>query len=186
MAADGRVEPGDDDRVPAPAALLPAEAPEGAIVEYAEAGEAVAAALAARLREQGGALLALDYGYSEPALGDTLQAMTKHGRADPLVEPGTVDVTAHVPFGALARAARDAGAAAHGPLPMGLFLQRLGLPQRAAVLARAAMAAGKRDQAGLILSGAERLVAPEGMGRLFKALCICHPGLPTPPGFEAA
>jgi len=22
------------------------------------------------------------------------------------------------------------------------------------------------------------------MGRLFKALCLCHPGLPTPPGFE--
>jgi SAM-dependent MidA family methyltransferase len=41
-------------------------------------------------------------------------------------------------------------------------------------------------QAGLILSGAERLTAPEGMGRLFKALALCQPGLPPPPGFEAA
>ena len=40
--------------------------------------------------------------------------------------------------------------------------------------------------AGTILSGAERLVAPEGMGRLFKALCLCHPGLAIPPGFEPA
>ncbi|WP_205963561.1 class I SAM-dependent methyltransferase [Roseicella aquatilis] len=167
-------------------ATLPAEAPEGAIAEWAEAGEAVAAALAARLRDGGGALLALDYGYSEPALGDTLQAMSRHGPADPLAEPGTVDLTAHVPFAALGAAGRAAGAAAHGPLPMGLVLQRLGLPQRAAILARAAATAGKRDQAGLILSGAERLTAPEGMGRLFKALCLCHPGLPTPPGFEAA
>ncbi|MDO9709807.1 class I SAM-dependent methyltransferase [Paracraurococcus lichenis] len=165
---------------------LPAAAPEGAIAEVAEAGMAVAASLAARLRDQGGALLALDYGYAEPALGDTLQAMTRHGRAEPLAEPGMVDLTAHVPFAALADAARAAGAAAHGPLPMGLFLQRLGLPQRAAILARSAAGAGRRDQAGLILSGAERLVAPEGMGRLFKALCLCHPALPTPPGFETA
>ena len=77
--------------------------------------------------------------------------------------------------------------AAHGPLPQGLFLQRLGLMSRAAMLARAAQMAGKgRDQAGLILSGAERLVAPERMGRLFKALCLCDPALPPPPGFEAA
>ena len=165
---------------------LPAEAAEGAIAEHAEAGEAVAARLAARCRDQGGALLALDYGPAGAALGDTLQAMTRHGPADPLAEPGTVDVTAHVPFAALAAAGRGAGAAAHGPLPMGLFLQRLGLPARAAILARSAMAAGRRDQAGLALSGAERLTAPEGMGRLFKALCLCHPALPTPPGFEAA
>ena len=74
-------------------------------------------------------------------------------------------------FAALAAAARAAGAAAHGPLPQGLFLQRLGLMSRAAMLARAAQIAGKGAQAGLILSGAERLVAPERMGRLFKALC---------------
>jgi SAM-dependent MidA family methyltransferase len=165
---------------------LPAEAPEGAIAEHAEAGMAVAASLAARCRDQGGALLALDYGPAAFGLGDSLQAMTKHGRADPLAEPGTVDVTAHVPFAALAAAGRAAGAAAHGPLPMGLFLQRLGLSARAAILARTAMAAGRRDQASLALSGAERLTAPEGMGRLFKALCLCHPGLPTPPGFETA
>ena len=52
--------------------------------------------------------------------------------------------------------------------------------------ARAAQAAGKGQQARLILSGAERLVAPERMGRLFKALCVCDPALPPPPGFDAA
>ncbi|NOG72906.1 class I SAM-dependent methyltransferase [Roseicella sp. DB1501] len=172
--------------LPAPLDLpgLPAEAPEDAVLEWAEAGEALAGALAARLRDQGGALLALDYGPAGPGFGDSLQAMAAHGRADPLAPPGTVDVTAHVPFAALAAAGRAAGAAAHGPLPLGLFLQRLGLAQRAAILARAA-GTGRRGQAGQILSGAERLLAPEGMGRLFKALCLCHPRLPTPPGFES-
>ncbi|WP_052389071.1 class I SAM-dependent methyltransferase [Belnapia moabensis] len=160
---------------------LPDTAPEGAVFEVSEAGLAIAHQLGGRLREQGGAALVLDYGPGEPGFGDSLQAMAGHGRADPLAEPGSVDITAHVPFPALAAAAREAGAATHGPLPMGLFLQRLGLMSRAAILARSNL-----RQAGLILSGAERLVAPEGMGRLFKALCLCHPGLAIPPGFEPA
>jgi SAM-dependent MidA family methyltransferase len=62
---------------------------------------------------------------------------------------------------------------------MGLFLQRLGLLTRSAVLARAAPA-----KAGPLLSAAQRLTAPEAMGRLFKALCLAHPALPIPAGFE--
>jgi SAM-dependent MidA family methyltransferase len=166
---------------------LPADAPEGAVQEVSEVGRALAAALGARLAEQGGAALALDYGPAAGGFGDSLQALRGHEPADPLGEPGAADVTAHVDFAALAAAARKAGAAVHGPLPQGLFLQRLGLVSRAAMLARAAQMAGKgREQIGLILSGAERLVAPERMGRLFKALCLCDPALPPPPGFEAA
>jgi SAM-dependent MidA family methyltransferase len=163
------------------APALPEAAPDGAIHEVSEAGLAIARDLGERLRQQGGAALVIDYGPSEPGFGDSLQAMAAHGRAEPLVEPGSVDITAHVPFPALAAAARQAGGAVHGPLPMGLFLQRLGLMSRAAILARS-----NPRSAGLILSGAERLVAPEGMGRLFKALCLCHPGLANPPGFEPA
>ena len=62
----------------------------------------------------------------------------------------------------------------------GLFLQRLGLATRAAALARA-----RPSQAAAQLSAAQRLLAPEGMGRLFKALAVCDAALPTPPGFEA-
>jgi len=156
------------------------EAPEGAIREVCEAAQAIAASLGARLVTQGGALLALDYGPAQSGLGDTLQALRDNAAADPLAEPGHADITAHVDFAALAAAGRAAGAAVHGPLPMGVFLQRLGLMARSAMLAQTAPA-----QAGAILGAAQRLVAPEAMGRLFKALCIAHPSLPTPAGFEA-
>jgi len=166
--------------LPAEAALpLPGDAPEGAVQEVSEAARALTAELARRLAAQGGAALLLDYGAEKGGFGDTLQAMRAHAPADPLAPPGSVDLTAHVDFAAIAAAGNAAGAAVHGPLPQGVFLQRLGLMSRAAMLARAAP-----RQAGLILSGAERLVAPEGMGRLFKALCLCHPALPAPPGFE--
>ncbi|UPY39271.1 SAM-dependent methyltransferase [Sediminicoccus sp. KRV36] len=155
-------------------------APEGSIREVSEAARATMALLAARLAAQGGALLALDYGPAESGFGDTLQALRDNAPCDPLAAPGLADITAHVDFAALAAAGRAAGAASHGPLPMGVFLQRLGLMARSAMLAQSAPA-----QAGSILGAAQRLVAPEGMGRLFKALCIAHPALPTPAGFDA-
>ena len=160
---------------------LPATAPEGAIQEVSESCRAVAATLGARLAKQGGAALFLDYGPARSGLGDSLQALSAHRRADPLAPPGTVDITAHVDFQAVAEAGRAAGAAAQGPVPQGLFLQSLGLVTRAAALARLAPA-----QAGHQLSAAQRLVSSEGMGRLFKVLALCHPALPTLPGFESA
>jgi SAM-dependent MidA family methyltransferase len=169
--------------VEAPA--LPAEAPEGAVKEVSEPALGFVAALAARLAAQGGAALLVDYGPAGPCFGDTLQAVRAHETGlDPLAEPGSRDLTAHVDFPALAEVARGAGAAAFGPLPQGLVLQRLGLLTRAAMLAQS-----RPRLAGEILSGAERLVAAESMGRLFKALALCNsslwdPRVGPPPGFE--
>ena len=161
---------------------LPAEAPEAAVKEVSEAALAFVAALSARLATQGGAALLVDYGPGAPAFGDTLQAVAAQQTGlDPLAEPGTRDLTAHADFPTLADVAREAGAAAFGPLPQGLLLQRLGLMTRAAMLAQA-----RPRLAGEILSGAERLVAAEGMGRLFKALALCDSRLGPPPGFEDA
>jgi SAM-dependent MidA family methyltransferase len=39
-------------------------------------------------------------------------------------------------------------------------------------------------QALALMDSAHRLAQPDRMGALFKALAICHPALPTPPGFE--
>ncbi|MBR0682006.1 class I SAM-dependent methyltransferase [Roseomonas eburnea] len=158
---------------------LPAEAEEGAVQEVNEAARAIAAALGARLAAQGGVALFLDYGPEKGGLGDSLQAMAGHGPADPLGVPGAADITAHVDFAALAAAARAAGAAVQGPLPQGVFLGRLGLFSRAAMLARMDPRHATRH-----LAAAQRLAAPEHMGRLFKVVCLCHPGLPTLPGFE--
>ncbi|MBP0443380.1 SAM-dependent methyltransferase [Roseomonas sp. SSH11] len=166
---------------PAPDAPLPDAGEEGEIREVNEPARTIAAALGARLAAQGGAALFIDYGPAESGPGDSLQAIRNREAADPLGDPGAADLTAHVDFAALARAARAAGAAAHGPIPQGVFLARLGLHSRAAALAASDPGRGARH-----VEAAARLTAPEAMGRLFKALVLCHPGLSTPPGFEAA
>ncbi|WP_159999461.1 class I SAM-dependent methyltransferase [Roseomonas sp. 18066] len=163
------------------APALPGDAPEGAVQETCEAGLGLARQLAARIADQGGAALFIDYGPGRSGPGDSLQALRQHQSADPLGPAGSADLTAHVDFQAIATAARAGGARAEGPLPQGIFLQGLGLITRASMLARSHPAS-----AGMQLSAAQRLIAPEGMGRLFKALGLCHPDLPTLPGFETA
>jgi NADH dehydrogenase [ubiquinone] 1 alpha subcomplex assembly factor 7 len=160
---------------------LPEEAPEGAVREVNETALGFAAWLGARLTRHGGVALFIDYGPAESGFGDSLQAMRAGQPVDPLAAPGEVDITAHVDFAAFAAAARGAGAVAHGPLPQGVFLQRLGFMTRAAMLARLDPA---RAQAQL--AAAHRLTAPEAMGRLFKALALCDSSLPIPAGFETA
>ncbi len=162
-----------------PCAPLGLSAPDGAVVELGEAAQALAAGLAARLAAQGGAALVLDYGAAGSVAGDSLQAL-RHGQPiDPLAGFGTADLTAHVDFGAVAGAARAAGAAVWGPVPQGTLLARLGLAERTASLARA-----RPDLAPALHDAADRLAGPARMGRLFQALALGDPSLPVPAGFE--
>ncbi len=170
------VEDGHFVERPADPPALAAE--DGEVVEICEPARAIAAALGARLAAQGGAALLLDYGPARSAPGDSLQALRAGQPADPLAEPGAADLTAHVDFQAFAAAA--APAAVHGPAPQGLFLARLGLFQRSGVLARQ-----NPPRAAALMDAARRLAEPDRMGQLFKVLALCHPALPTPPGFAA-
>lgn len=166
---------GIEDRLP-PAAP---GAPQGAIFEWRD--DATAQTLGARLAQQGGGALVIDYGHVRSAIGDTLQALGRHAYADPLVAPGDVDVTAHVDFAALMRAAASAGAAAFGPLTQAELLQRLGIAARADRL----KANARRDAAGRIDAALARLTdaGRTGMGVLFKAVALAHPALGAPPAF---
>ncbi|CAO3417310.1 class I SAM-dependent methyltransferase [Azospirillum doebereinerae] len=150
------------------------DAPDGSVVEVSPASLGVAHAIGARLAAHPGAALAIDYGYSHgPAVGDTLQALRRHAYAPVLDDPGEADLTAHVDFAALAAAARAAGAEAFLPVDQGEWLERLGIRQRAAALSIRATP----KQAADIRTALARLIEPEQMGKLFKALAFATPGL---------
>src|SRR5262245_23005628 len=149
----------------------------GAIVELRAGEDMLFAALAARAPPV--LALFLDYGPADRSFGDTLQAVRRHGYADPLADPGTADLTAHVQFAALADKARRAGLAVAGPISQAEFLGRLGIAERTARL----MAANPR-RAGDIEAATQRLMSPTGMGHLFKAIAVHSPGMPPPPAFE--
>ncbi|VAW12610.1 SAM-dependent methyltransferase, MidA [hydrothermal vent metagenome] len=167
---------------PVPPGIVPADfaaSPKGSIFEVAPIRERLAGAIAARLVAHGGAGLIIDYGHGSPGLGDTLQAVSAHEYADPLAAPGEADITTHVDFSALVRAATDAGAIALGPIEMGPFLSALGVQTRAAALKSSAPAATAAD----IDTALHRLTAAEQMGSLFKVLVLTGPGGPVPAPF---
>jgi NADH dehydrogenase [ubiquinone] 1 alpha subcomplex assembly factor 7 len=155
-------------------------APVGAVFEWRPDAEIMK--LAARVRDQNGAALIIDYGHLRSDAGDTFQAIARHSFTDPLKNPGQADVTAHVDFQALVRAAEDIGACVHGPVPQGDFLKRLGIETRAIGLMAKATPEISEDIAGAL----KRLIGGGrgGMGSMFKVLAISEPHLTSLAGFS--
>jgi SAM-dependent MidA family methyltransferase len=148
----------------------------GQVFERSPVQEAFAASLAARLAQQTGAALLIDYGRAEPGPGDTFQALAGHRKVDPLADPGGADLTVHADFPAVLAAARKAGLGA-GLVSQGALLRALGIEARAAALAGA-----HPPQAKTIARQLQRLIAPDQMGELFKAAAFWT-GPAPPPAF---
>lgn len=184
IASDGaivyRTEP---DPMPHFASTLPAavrNAAENEIFEWRSDTETME--LGRRIAREPSAALVIDYGHTESATGETLQAVRDHLFADPLTTPGDADLTAHVDFEALHRGFESMGAIAFGPIEQALFLKRLGIDTRAEAL-KANVSRAKAheiDTAMARLTGFGRT----GMGALFKVMAVAHRSLGTPPGFE--
>lgn len=156
------------------------EAGEGALVELRPGDAPLVEAIAARLHAAPGYALFIDYGSDAPEFGDTLQAIRKHEKVDPLDAPGSADLTAWAAFDRLGALGRAAGLDVYGPTGQGAFLSGLGVEQRAAALAGGAGA----DARGRIARQLHRLVDASEMGELFKVMAFASPGLPPAPGLE--
>jgi SAM-dependent MidA family methyltransferase len=135
--------------------------------------------IAGRIADTGGVALIIDYGPTQTAVGDTLQAMKDSAFADLLAEPGGADLTAHVDFAALAATAHEAGARVLDPVSQGHFLMALGLRSRADRLKR-----DNPEHAADIDAAIVRLTSPDQMGTLFKVLAVYEGATRAlPPGF---
>src|SRR5665213_946885 len=163
-------------------------APLGAFYEAASGASALAEQIAEIIARRGGAALIVDYGYGvEAGFGVTLQAVKDHAFAGVLDSPGEADLSAHIDFAALADAARSGGAKGYGPVEQGEFLTSLGIIPRAERLAQQ-QASGSRECGHLgdspqAEAQLERLILPDQMGTLFKALAIMPANAPKPPRF---
>jgi NADH dehydrogenase [ubiquinone] 1 alpha subcomplex assembly factor 7 len=146
---------------------------EGEILEVSPTREEFTKSVAKILKRVGGAALFIDYGHLKSAPGNTLQALYKHEYISIFDHIGDADITSHVDFEAIGRAAH--GVDVHGPVTQGDFLRNLGIGLRASVLAQAS---GKPDE---IQKALHRLTYSDEMGTLFKVMGLSH-GL-KPAGF---
>ena len=165
------------------AALAIAPAGEDYQSEINLAAPALVASLGERLTR--GVLLFVDYGfpraeYYHPQrhMGTLRAHYRQHALDDPFFMPGLADLTAHVDFSAVARAADEAGLDLLGYASQGNFLLELGLLDAMRELTpgsvdmlRAAAAVGK-------------LVQPHEMGELFKVIALGRGVAKALPGFR--
>ncbi len=147
------------------------------LVETCPAAQAITAEISRRIAKFGGLALIVDYGGSG-GCGNTFQAVQAHKKVNPLANPGSADLSAHVDFAALARAAE--GVRISGLTPQGLLLERLGITARAETLATRLSG----DQLASHIAAHRRLTHPQEMGSLFKAIALYPPGCPLPAGFD--
>ncbi|MGJ8627721.1 MAG: class I SAM-dependent methyltransferase [Sulfitobacter sp.] len=147
------------------------------LVEVCATASVMMGDIARRIDSFGGAALIVDYG-DWRSLGDTFQALMDHKIVDPLTAPGQADLTAHVDFEALALAAVPA---AYSKLtPQGVFLERLGITERAQKLAVTLTDATLYSH----VAAHRRLTHPAEMGNLFKVLGLYQNGKTPPPGLQ--
>ncbi|HYC96448.1 class I SAM-dependent methyltransferase [Brevundimonas sp.] len=155
------------------------EVEPGQTVEISEQQATFGREVAALVKAASGAALLIDYGRSRPEPGDTLQALRRHQKVDPLATPGEADLTQWADFPTVLEAAVHAGADVTGTMGQGEFLKRLGIEPRADRLKD-----GRPDAAPVIDRQLVRLTADDQMGALFKACAIFSPHGLVVPGFE--
>ena len=121
-----------------------------------------------------GAIFIIDYGFAGPEYyhpqrsGGTLMSHHRHcSHDDVLARPGEQDITAHVDFSALARAAEEGGLEVLGYATLAQFLVNCGITD---VLGEANVENALHYAP--LASQAQRLLSPAEMGELFKVLAL--------------
>nr|SVE93631.1 EOG090X06OK [Scapholeberis mucronata] len=149
--------------------------------------------MAKRIHQFGGIGLIIDYGH-EGDKTDTFRAFKNHQLHDPLIEPGSADLTADVDFAALKWAATHPGAEdewdanlTFGTVDQKDFLTKMGIDVRLQQL----LATSTSEETARHLKSAHRMLTdPNEMGSKFKFLAL-YPAVMEnilqrypPPGFE--
>jgi SAM-dependent MidA family methyltransferase len=152
--------------------------------EIGLAGQAWMRSLAERL--EAGVILVIDYGFSrreyyhpQRSMG-TLMCHARHrAHGNPFERPGEQDITAHVDFSALARAARESGLEVLGYATQAQFLVNCGITD---VLGQANLENALHYAP--IAAEAQQLLSPAEMGELFKVLAVGRGVKPPLLGFS--
>lgn len=80
-------------------------------------------------------------------------------------------------------ATAEANVVSAGPIGQGTFLKNMGIEHRLAALLQSCESEEVQEE---LFSAYERLVEPEQMGSIFKAMAFTHTDIGQPVGFEVA
>ncbi|KAG3026628.1 hypothetical protein JG687_00010142 [Phytophthora cactorum] len=158
-----------------------AQAQIGDKIEISPVSIAMVQDMAKRISQSGGGALVVDYGYDHPS-ELSLRGIKNHEFVSVLREPGDVDLSIDVDFATLRRfATAESKVKSSGPVGQGTFLKNMGIEHRLAMLLQNTKSEQIQQD---LFSSYERLVEPEQMGTIFKAMALTHEDIGQPVGFE--
>ncbi len=146
--------------------------PAGYITEFCPAASALVASLGAMLQQ--GVMLWIDYGFPQHEYyhpqrhqGTLICHYRHYAHSDPFLYPGLQDITAHVNFSAIHRAAIKAGLTHRGYVSQAQFLINCGITD---VLSR--VSPHDLNAYVPLAAAAQKLLSPAEMGELFKVVAF--------------
>ncbi|RLN74586.1 hypothetical protein BBJ28_00014678 [Nothophytophthora sp. Chile5] len=158
-----------------------AEAQVGDRIEISPVGIALVQDMAKRISQSGGGALIVDYGHDHPS-ELSLRGIKDHKFVSVLREPGDVDLSIDVDFATLRRfATEEPKVKSSGPVGQGTFLKNMGIEHRLAMLMQNTDSEEMQQE---LFSAYERLVEPDQMGTIFKAMALTQEDIGEPVGFE--
>lgn len=120
------------------------------------------------LWECGGFALICDYGHNGDKT-DTFRGFSQHKVHDPLLHPGTADLTADVDFAAIKMVAeRNNRVVTFGPVNQASFLKNLGINLRMQIL----LSNVPKEERTNFQSGYHMIMDEDKMGKRFKVLSL--------------
>jgi len=135
-------------------------------IEFPKLGFQELKKISEKISKLKGCILLVDYGYIKPNNEDTLQSIMKHKKNILFNNLGKADITSHVNFALLDEFFSKNGLMVKNVVTQKQFLERMGILNRAEVLAKKMRFT---EQSDLYLR-IQRLLSPRQMGNLFKVI----------------
>ena len=120
------------------------------------------------IKENRGALLLIDYGYTKKKMENTLQGVKNHKFANILDNIGSVDITHNISFDLFKRIVKKIDGLENYLTTQKKFLLKMGIMQRAELIVKNQKFSKKAD----IYYRVKRLIDEKQMGNLFKVMFI--------------
>ena len=138
----------------------------GDTIEYPASGIKYLNKISKKIKKYNGALLTFDYGYIEEKNKNTLQAVKSHKYYNILKKPGTADITHHLNYKLFIKILKKNNLDVEEVVTQSEFLQRMGIIERANILAKKITFKSKAD----MFYRVKKLIDHSEMGSLFKVL----------------
>ena len=123
-----------------------------------------------KIKSNNGGILLIDYGYLDSKIKDTLQAVRNHKYSNILGEIGKSDITYNVSFHLIKKIIKQLGSFNSITTTQKSFLIKLGILERAEILAKNMPFSKKAD----IYFRVKRLIDKNSMGELFKVMFVTN------------